>query len=263
MITTGYEYSNLLVLFFLICIKWNRLELWCKILLSHHCVVREGIARHGVFMRIIFLIFFTLISAQIKAQIYECKDSKGNVSFQDMACTTDKKQKKLEPEVKAEENYKIADEQWALSKSFDLMTEMTACVIQSPLSFVGSHNSDLLFVRVRVAITKEGYYVVGLYSDDPLAKEDTSIPLFHNNIDGVGIKVEPNGFIDADQRYGDRVIGFSLEKSSLIVNQLNSGKFINVRVRYWPYEKTYDGYAISLKGFNSALDDLKKCEISG
>lgn len=205
-------------------------------------------------MKLLYLIFLTLFfSAKPSlADVYQCEDKNGNITFQDRICAGKSKQSTL--------NLPTQDpkDKWELIDETDDMTNKKVCVISSPQTYVGKQGSDFLFSTIRITKSSSGNYIVGLYSH--LAFDyDREPPPFHHNIQGVGIKIDQNSFITADTQASQRVIGFEVEKSKIIISELSNGNSASVRVRFWPYDYTLDGKNIQLWDFNRALQDLDSC----
>lgn len=215
-------------------------------------------------MRYLFIFFLFFISTNSYAEIYECKDSKGSTSYQDHSCDGKIKESGLDSaqtteqssissgQVKTTENNK-----WEIFDQVDEMTNRKQCVIESPIAYVGVQGSDLLIVSIKITATDEGKFIAALYSK---AISADNAPSFHNDIYGLGIKIDKNNFIEADTKLGQHSIGFSFEKTEMIISEMTQGSSASFRVRFWPYDKTFDGHGIPLWDFNRALHSLKTCK---
>lgn len=104
----------------------------------------------------------------------------------------------------------------------------------------------------------ENQYLVWLISNDTTLSR-LGPASFHNDISGLGIRVDRHPFIAVDKKPAQRLLGFSESQSSLIVSQMKDGNSASIRVRYWPYDDTHDGRDISMRGFTHALGLLAEC----
>lgn len=209
-------------------------------------------------MRYLFLYILLFTSQYSFSAIYECKDSNGNTSYQDHSCKKNEKGSEIGP---PSVNSPLVDakENWTIIDQVDDMTNQRSCVIESPSAYLGRQGSDFLFATIRVTITNTDQFVVALYSSVPLS-DDMKPPSFHNDIYGLGLKIDNNQFIEVDLKINSRVIGFNSEKSNKIVSEILKGNKASIRVRFWPYDETFDGRNISLWDFQRALDALKTCK---
>lgn len=206
-----------------------------------------------------FVAFFLLLFSTLTvAGIYECKDKNGNVSYQDHSCEKGKNGAQINnPAINSAQV--DSKENWTLINQTDQMTNKKQCVIESPSAYVGKQGSDFLFVSIRITATDSGEFVVGLYSSSPLS-DDQRPPSFHNNIRGLGIKIDNNDFTEVDLPISSRVIGFNLEKSKQLISQMENGSNASIRVRFWPYDETFDGHKIALWDISRAIHELKSCK---
>lgn len=209
----------------------------------------------------ICLLFFSTSSF---AGIYECMDAKGNVSYQDHSCERSEKESRLDAEPPVEHQTTalqppktIDTNKWEVFDQIDEMTNRKQCVIESPIAYVGVQGSDLLIVSIKITATDEGKFIAALYSK---ALSSGNAPSFHNDIYGLGLKIDKNDFIEADMKLGQHSIGFNFEKTAAIISEMTQGGSASLRVRFWPYDTTYDGHGIPLWDFNRALHSLKACK---
>lgn len=207
--------------------------------------------------------FIFLFSTYSLAGIYECKDSKGNISYQDHSCDKEEKQSRLDAtqetdktDTNQQPNGSAKNNEWTVFDQVDEMTNRKQCVIESPAAYVGIQGSDVLFVSIKITSTDDGKFIAALYSKD-LASDNG--PSFHNETHGLGIKIDKNNFIETDIKISQHAIGFSFENTKLLISEMERGNEASLRVRFWPYDKTFDGHGIPLLDFNRALQALKTC----
>lgn len=202
---------------------------------------------------ILLLLFF---SGGATAEIYKCTKD-GKTSFSDKPCTgeqviiTQQIEEKMPP--KPAES---ANSSWKFHRSTDEMTGKNICLAVSPNIIVGVEGRDILAATLRVTGSSLGP-IVGLKSERLFKEHPKS---FHNDIDGLGIKIGDNAFIPFDEKSGSSVLGFSSEKSRQIVEQLATGNTFRLRLRYWPYEKTYDSTPQENTSFAAVFEQVKECD---
>jgi len=204
-------------------------------------------------MKALYAAVFILLSQQTGAAVYKCTSESGAVSFQGMPCA---KQEKAE-EIKVNVSSSNRIEEWELITRIDRIKKEKNCVIQSPTAYLGRQSGDFLFARVRTVLDADGKYVVGIYSDESFGKDGN---IFHNDISGLGIRVDDNDFVPVSVNANQHVLAFDHEASDALVHEFENGKKMSFRVRYWPYDETFDGVDVPLDTFPRALRQLKECE---
>lgn len=215
-------------------------------------------------MRNLFICLLFFISTNSYSEIYECKDSKGSISYQDHSCDGKMKQSDMnvsqtteQSSISSEQVKTTENNKWEVFDQVDEMTNKKQCVIESPIAYVGVQGSDLLIVSIKITATDEGKFIAALYSK---AISSDNAPSFHNDIYGLGLKIDKNDFIEVDTKLGQHSIGFNFEKTAMIISEMAQGSSASFRVRFWPYDKTFDGHGIPLWDFNRALHNLKACK---
>ena len=204
--------------------------------------------------RLLMVFLSSLAAASFAhANVFKCTNDDGSIVYQQVPCVGGTN----EPLIRSRAPRETRQE-WTLISQTDEMTDKQQCVIESPPSYAGQRGNDFLFVSIRVTTTEQGEHVVGIHGSAPLSRRDIP-PSFHNNIQGLGIRVDREPFVTVDTKAGQRVLGFGLEKSGLLVSQLSKGSQAAVRVRFWPYDHTYDGTDIALLDFGRAMDALASC----
>lgn len=158
----------------------------------------------------------------------------------------DEKQKRLE---KKRKSHALSDG-WLVYRGKDEMTDEDICVLTSD-SF-SSKNILESEVQLRIFL-KLGMPVVFIYMAD-------EHKIFHNDIEGSGIRIDANTFIPVDSNGGQRIVLWHLEKSKKIISQLKSGNEVKLRFRVWPYDESHTTYPKKVSNFNEKLQELYKCE---
>ena len=198
----------------------------------------------------------SIIPLSVSAAVYKCERTDGTTSYQGMPCST--KEKSIKTPIGNSSDKNKIDDLWELITNKDKMTDENTCIIQSPMFFVGSQGNDLIFSRLRITKDNNGNPIVGIYIDPVTGGELTTVS-FHNDIHGLGARVDKNEFVEATLKATQNVLAFDLENSKKLIGQLKTGEYIATRLRFWPYDKTYDTTPQSLSDFNRAFRLLNDC----
>lgn len=192
------------------------------------------------------------LAGVVQAEMFKCTDASGHVTFSQTRCAEDAV--KLDTAQKTS----TARTEWTLIDQVDKMTGRRQCIIESPGSYVGKQGSDFLFVSIRVTLMDDSRPIVAFYSAAPLG-DRVEPPSFHNDIHGLGIRIDDNPFVPVDRKAAQRVIGFEEASSERVVALLEAGSEARARVRFWPYDTLYDGSPIALSDFPRAMESLRRC----
>lgn len=203
------------------------------------------------------LIALIVVSLPTTASVYKCESPDGSLEYQGTPC--DENEKTTIIEQQASQSVSASEGPWELISRIDPMTDKKACIIESPSNFLGEQGNDFLFARVRMKLTPSGNYIVGIYTENPLSTTNVNGASFHYDINGLGLRVDSNHFIPVASKASDYVLGFSPQDSDILASEFLNGRVIKLRVRYWPYDKTYDGRGISLSSYRQALQQLHIC----
>lgn len=207
------------------------------------------------------LAILSIIPLTAGAAVYKCERPDGTMSYQGTPCAT--KEKSIKTPIGNSTGKNKINNTWELITNKDKMTDENTCIIQSPLFFVGSQGNDLIFSRLRLTKDNNENPIVGIYID-PVTGTELSAVSFHNDIHGLGARVDKNEFVKATVKASQNVLAFDLESSEKLTEQLKTGDYIATRLRFWPYDKTYDTIPQSLSDFNRAFRLLSDCiELNG
>lgn len=206
-------------------------------------------------MRFVIAIL-SIIPLSVGAAVYKCERPDGTMSYQGTPCST--KEKSIKTPIGNSSAQDKINDLWTLVTNKDKMTDENTCIIQSPLFFVGSQGNDLIFSRIRLTKDNNGNPIVGIYIP-PVPGTELSPVSFHNDTNGLGARVDKNEFVKATVKATQNVLAFDLESSKILTEQLKTGEYIATRLRFWPYDKTYDTIPQSLSDFNRAFRLLNDC----
>lgn len=151
-----------------------------------------------------------------------------------------------------------SDDSWTFINHTDEMTGEQSCFAKSPNFYLGRQGNDWLFASLRVGGTEEKPLVI-LRSESSFDPKPTSI---HNDIEGLGLKVDGR-FFEVSASSGSYIAGFNYKQSAKILEKLNNSSGFRARLRFWPYEQTYDSEKKGLQGFRSAFRKASRCNASG
>ena len=183
------------------------------------------------------------------AQIYKCPDGKGGTVFRDRPCSDER----TGSDVPVVPPRLSSSSGWHVRGGTDKLTDERSCILVSPEASLFTTHNQRAAVHIAVALTSIGEMVT-------LVSAQTSARLsFHNEIRGLGLRIDTHPFVPADVKGNQTVLVFLPERSHQIFTQLETGKTAQFRVRFWPYDETFDG-EIPLVGFAEGVEALKRCE---
>jgi hypothetical protein len=141
---------------------------------------------------------------------------------------------------------------WQAITIDDDMTGNRTCFAQSTgmAFFVGS---DLVIANLRIGVIN-GKDLAVIYTPDGSGK-----PSLHNEIDGLGLKVEEHAFLPVSSKTDNLLVLNPLD-SATAIEQLSAAKSFRVRVRFWPYKQTFDSAPSTTAGLSAALDEARRCK---
>ena len=204
-------------------------------------------------LKLIAIALLTLASNTWAGSYYSCTDANGKKSFQAMPCdgmSVDTGAVEIQESNKSGNRTNVL--RWAFKQSTDSMTGIESCSA-SMRFYVGMIRNDFVFARMAL-IKFEGQIYLAVATEQ-------QHPLVHNNISGLGIKVGENNFQEFNLKIGQNNLGYDPSISNLIISQLSASTEAQVRLRFWPYDQTYDTPVIKYSDLNSALAKLEACEI--
>lgn len=193
----------------------------------------------------------TLNSAPVFA-VNKCTGPDGVVTYQDAACNPDAKTKELRLNPSAAQ---IADA-WSFNRTRDDLTGKTYCIAVSPTQYLSVKNStDLVHLRLKLATSPNGGSPILMFGATTYDFESTT---FHNDLSGTGIKLDGGDFIPFTPPRSQHAVQVPTEKILTLLEQGARAKKISARVRFWPYDKTYDA-DFSISGFTVAAQKVVAC----
>lgn len=192
------------------------------------------------------------LSASAQAAIYKCEEG-GQTVFSDKPCSQTAEKLDVGSKKATREREKAG---WEVQRIEDDMTETTTCVAMSPKMYLGANGSNILFATLRVTTSGKGF-VAGVRSE---GIGGVRAPSIHNNIDGLGLKVGDFQFREFQLRHGSHLVGFDPNVAGQIVEELGQANYFKARLRYWPYDETYDSGEMTTRGFAEALAEMQACE---
>lgn len=195
------------------------------------------------------------LSASAQAAVYKCEEG-GQLVFSDRPCSQNAERLDLGSKKEKPEREKAG---WEVLRTEDDMTDTTSCVAMSPKLYLGANGADVLFATLRITAAGNEF-VAGIRSE---GIGNVRAPAIHNNIDGLGLKVGNFGFREFQLSHGSYFVGFEPNTSGQIVEELRQADYFKTRLRYWPYDETYDSGEMTTRGFSEALEEMQACEQEG
>lgn len=182
--------------------------------------------------------------------VNKCTGPEGTVIFQDALCSASAK--KAETVRAAPAVTGKTRKEWVFQKGVDAMTGGVSCAAYSPIIYMQSQSSrDFQHLRVMV---------VAMPNDKFLAAVqilDHSSAIFHNQLDGMGLKTEPGTFHTLGIKGGQKLVGFN--DNTAAIDALVLASNMRLRVRFWPYDRLVDSDAISTSGLRQAVISAARC----
>jgi hypothetical protein len=189
-------------------------------------------------------------SSLVHAEVYKCPDGKGGSVFRDAPCSAGME----EPVVRTPQSPRRVRGVWAMRGGHDKLTDEQSCSLFSPQSYVVTTHREIASVHIALGMTTDHMLLVTLVSASAGSQRS-----FHNDIHGLGLRVDEHPFMPVDVKGNAAVLAFLPERSQQLLPQLQTGTLAKFRVRFWPYEQTFDG-EISLEGFAEGYEALQRCE---
>lgn len=183
--------------------------------------------------------------------VNKCTGPDGKVVFQDAPCGVSSQKAET---VKTWDNNlagRARQGRWEFRRSVDDMTGKTGCLVISPVTSPEPKGRDYKFMPVHLVI------VVSASGSTFGVRTSTDKDLFHNDIDGMGVKLDNLPFVPLDVKPGQHVVGSS--QGAQIVEALPKAKNLRLRLRFWPYDTLHDTMVIDTGGFGVAFGLAKQC----
>lgn len=181
----------------------------------------------------------------------KCKGPDGRITYSDAPCATSHKAE----EVKVWDSNlggRARAGAWEFRRSKDDMTGKTACLIISPVTSPDpTKGGDFKFIPAHLVISvSESGSTFGV-------RTSTDKDTFHNNLNGMGVKLDNLDFVPLDVKGGQHVVGSS--QGPKILEALPKARNARLRLRFWPYDTLYDTLPINTSGYAGAAERAKQC----
>lgn len=182
--------------------------------------------------------------------VNKCTGPDGAVMFQDAPCSASAK--KAEAVRAAPAVTGKTRQEWVFQKGVDSMTGGVSCAAYSPIIYMSSQSSrDFQHLRVMVTAKPNDKFLAAVQI------LDHSSAIFHNQLDGMGLKTEPGAFYALGIKGGQKLVGFN--DNTAAIDALVLASSIRLRVRFWPYDKLVDSDSISTIGLRQAVISAAHC----
>lgn len=143
---------------------------------------------------------------------------------------------------------------WTFSRVTDPMTNEVTCNAQSAEFFIPAKRS---YERAQliVMMTKAA---------EPLILVSTlkAGTIFHHDIRQTGLKVGDAGMLFFGSRPTQTLLAMPIGTGIPITDSMQRYQSARIRVRFWPWDETFDSAAIPLQGFKRAFALAKQCSAS-
>lgn len=185
------------------------------------------------------------------AQLNKCTGPDGKVTYSDAPCSTSAKKADSVKVWDSNLSGRSQAGSWEFRRSKDDMTGQLSCMVISPVTSPDPKGRDFKFLPAHLVI------VVTPEKDVFGVRTSTDKDLFHNDLSGMGVKLDNAAFTPLDIKGGQHVVCST--QGPKILEALPKAKSIRLRLRFWPYDTLYDTLPINAAGFNSAHNQAKQC----
>jgi hypothetical protein len=201
-----------------------------------------------------FVVFLILLAVPFVANgtVYKCEKN-GSTNYSDKPCGDNAE--RLDIETSKSKRDSGASKLWEFIDHADDLTGDRICVAKSPNFYLGRSGNDWLFASLRVGGTRSQPLVI-LNSERSFDERPTS---FHNDIDGLGIRVGESPFVSVNKKINSYILAFSPSDGERIVADLMSFGTFQARLRFWPYDQSYDSPVEKTLGLKDALEKVYEC----
>lgn len=182
--------------------------------------------------------------------INKCTDPAGKVIYQELPCANGAKAQ----QIAAAPDPQAAAKRWVFSQQTDKMTGAKTCFASSAIAYSNYRSvyasPAQVWIQVAMTATDQRLSIRSLEGADGL---------LHNDIAGVGAKVDSGGFVPIARTIGSHGLAFGADGEGALLRQMTTGGAIRLRLRFWPYERLHDTEPISLAGFPQAMAQAMRC----
>jgi len=180
--------------------------------------------------------------------INKCTGPDGKVTYQEAQCPS---ASTAADEVKTWGAGGRPGERWLFTRQKDEMTGAVVCFAGSPYTYVMAARNAVA-VRLLVAYGKGARVVT-------VRTIEVGGDLFHNDLIGMGVKVDGNEFLPITRSVNQHAVGFSPVAQEQLIGQLDGARSIKLRVRFWPYDSLRDSEALPTDGMKQSLAAAQAC----
>jgi hypothetical protein len=182
------------------------------------------------------------------ADLFTCPDGRGGIFLQDQPCPGSPTLSSPVPPANT----------WEMLTKTDALTDRFSCGLYSVAKLMTVHRLHrVATIRIMVAMTPTMGPLVALLS----TPVEGGVP-FHTDIHGLGMRVDTAPFAPITLPGNKTILAFAPEQSQALLTALQTGIEAKIRVRFWPYDFTYDE-VIPVTGFAEGFAALKRCEARG
>lgn len=181
-----------------------------------------------------------------EAEVYQCTDKSGAVTFTDQKCQTNENKKVINSDTDPKKFV------WRSEFVSDELTKESHCLLISKSEYVNSSVRGVDYTDIDIRITEGGIVYIASGTEG----------LFSNKTFGLGLKVNENDFIRVDEKSSSHLLSFNSSDSDLLIKQMQQGGLVKGRVAFFPYEDSEKDFEIPLSDFSYALEKFEKCKES-
>ncbi len=207
----------------------------------------------------LFLFVFTM---GVKADVFQCTDKSGAVTFRDTPCAAVEKKDVIEkdyvaPQYNPDANSEYKDPQtikpskplWDYNFVKDDLTGESHWILFSQPTYVNSTVHGVELNEIDIRVLQSGILIINAGMNGT----------FSTNVAGLGLKVGDNKFVRVKDKMGSRSLAFDKETSKILIEQMKSSGSVKGRVAFFPYEDVDRDFEISLSGFTYANEMFNQC----
>lgn len=192
-----------------------------------------------------------LLTSMSVAAVNKCTGPDGAVSFQDAPCSAATKKAETVKTWDSNLTGRSRGAGWEFRRSADEMTGRAGCLVLSPVTSPEPKGGESKFIPVHLVLSVSASEVTFA------VRTSTDKVLFHNDVDGMGVKLDNLAFVPLDIKGGQHVVGSSMGRQ--IVDALPGARTARLRLRFWPYDSLLDTMPIATAGFQVAFAQAKQC----
>lgn len=184
--------------------------------------------------------------------VNKCTTPGGSVVFQDAPCSIGQKADSVKVWKNTPSESGGPNTVWRFERTQDSMTGRAACFAYSPSTIIIANSyRDTNEARLVLSAQPAGNVLA------VLRLESSSKSIFHNDLEGMGIKVDPGSFHPLTIKVGQNLV--STPKAPTLIEELATANSFRLRIRFWPYDKLVDSGSVTTSGMKAALTMATEC----